>query len=73
MDYQWFTNGIFYVVIIATNCSPIICQSVSFFYYIGHIVAVSTNCSNLLYIPVFYQSLPIWSSALHNQFTNDYQ
>ena len=22
---------------------------------------------------MFYQSLPIWSGALHNQFTNDYQ
>ena len=57
----------FYVIII-TNCLPIICQSASFFYYIGYCC-----CSNQLFYPIFFQSLPIWSSALHNQFTNDCQ
>ena len=42
--------------------SPIVHQPFAnqpHFYYIGHIVAVATNYSNLLYIPIFYKSLPI--------------
>ena len=61
-----------FLCIITANYLPIICQSASSFYYIGHIVAIATNYSNLLYqcFTNRYQSDP---SALHNQFTNDYQ
>ena len=34
---------------IIANCLPIICQSASSFYYIAHIVAITTYYSNLLY------------------------
>ena len=49
-----------FLCIIIANCLPIICQSVSSFYYIAHIVAIATNYSNLLYqcFTNHYQSDP---------------
>ena len=46
--------------IIIANCLPIICQSVSYFYNIVHIVAIATNYCNLLYqrFTNHYQSDP---------------
>ena len=49
-----------FLCIIIDDCLPIICQSVSSFYYIAHIVAIATNYSNLLYrcFTNHYQSDP---------------
>ena len=49
--YQLFTNNLpmQFLSIIIANFLPIICQSASFFYYIAYIVAIATNCSNLLH------------------------
>ena len=48
-------------------------QSYSF-YYIAHIVAILINYYKAEFaVPMFYQAFPIWPTALHNQFTSDYQ
>ena len=38
-----------FLCIIIADCLPIICQSISSFYYIAHIVTLATSYSNLLY------------------------
>ena len=48
IDYQWFTNDLQFLCTIVPNCLLIVCQSASSFYYIAHIVAITTNY-NLLF------------------------